>query len=241
MAEDTDSGRSSQQPLYPDLSGLTVEEFDWQRTERSDAEGGQEVTDQNTGIKQEVTAEEAVREDQSETEDEHIKMDLSQSETTKIQEDQSDFREDVEADQSDLQIKVSAEVTPEEVEGEIQITEEETQIKTIDELSCTESLGEPVEILAVPDDEKPEPEVVVRPQTLQPLEETRPKTLHTRAHTVSTEEHPQQSEGAIKPFTEEQLKSLYYSSELEGLPAYVDEFLKVSTFLYLYILLSIDW
>ena len=33
----------------------------------------------------------------------------------------------------------------------------------------------------------------------------------------------------LKPFTDEQLKTLYYNSELESLEEYVDEFLKVST------------
>ncbi len=83
--------------------------------------------------------------------------------------------------------------------------------------------NEPLEIAATPTG-KPHKTETSKPE-VKMTETFKPKVEHPKIYPVIAEETPEP--GMIKPFTAEQLKSLYYNAELEHLDDFVDNFLQV--------------
>ena len=89
-----------------------------------------------------------------------------------------------------------------------------------------ESKEEPDEIAATPKNKPPETDSA-KPE-VKMTETFKPKVEHPKIYPVIAEETP--DPGSIKPFTAEQLKSLYYNAELEHLDDFVDNFLQVRAY-----------
>ena len=83
--------------------------------------------------------------------------------------------------------------------------------------------NEPLEIAATPTG-KPHKTETSKPE-VKMTETFKPRVEHPKIYPVIAEETPEP--GMIKPFTAEQLKSLYYNAELEHLDDFVDNFLQV--------------
>ena len=96
-------------------------------------------------------------------------------------------------------------------------------------------LSEPQEIAASHDPDRPSGS---SSQVAKPTEETkdpkltRPKVAHRKLYpTLEGIAAPPMVGETLRPFTDEQLKTLYYNSELESLNEYTDAFVKVSLFI----------